>query len=513
MRDKSVLMLFAMPLVVAAVLYLPMVSAAHGSPSAHRTAASACGRTADGDRRDHRTGPVCDHRHQRLRDGTPVDRPSGRTRRDRRQSRGARRPPGSAPRSGDLPPGDPVARRARPVKQPGGATVHRGERAAAPAAFRGQAREENPSGFRTALLAAPDRQGAPGHRGGGGAQPHRPSPFSRRRLAGRRCPLPRNHRTRSRAAAARLPHRHPVGARGLSVDGIGGADEPWAAGGKEHPVHLRFGIPSLGETGRTRYRIGPFGADHFVVPGFRKLPAAGVAGGGGRPVDGKLRSRPRGTLSAKRARPRRSRRRIGSQPRSLEPIPQPEPRLITVRAAAGQPYVLQHFELRDRYTFQKSGRYWLGSVHWGHPQDAADATAIVTKQRCCSTARSRAVPFANGRDRLRARMGATLQPARSSHGFFPRAGGRKLRGAAARHRGPRPIRTVSGRATAGLPRAGPQGWRHELESRSRLAGADDRPRRAGDHRSRGAPRRQARRDLGSAGHQIARCGASRSARL
>jgi len=158
---------------------------------------------------------------------------------------------------------------------------------------------------------------------------------------------------------------------------FGGADEPWPAGGKEHPLHLRFGIPSLGDTGRTRYRVGPFGADHFVVPGAvtflqLELPEAAAAGLTEAPLPAE--GNPFGAERAAAEITKKHREPVAT----LEPEAQSEPRLITVRAAAGQPYVLQHFELRDRYSFQRSGRYWLGSVHSGHPQDAADATAIVT---------------------------------------------------------------------------------------------------------------------------------------
>jgi len=158
---------------------------------------------------------------------------------------------------------------------------------------------------------------------------------------------------------------------------FGGSDEPWPAGGNEHPVHLRFGIPSLGETGRTRYRVGPFGADHFVVPGSvnflqLELPEATAARLTEAPFPPE--GNPFGEARAAAEITKKNREPVAI----LEPQTQPDPRLITIRAAAGQSYVLQHFERRDSYTFQKSGRYWLSSVHSGHPQDSADATAIVT---------------------------------------------------------------------------------------------------------------------------------------
>lgn len=159
---------------------------------------------------------------------------------------------------------------------------------------------------------------------------------------------------------------------------FGGPDEPWPAGGREHPLHLRLGIPSLGETGRTRYRVGPFGADHFVIPGaanFMQLELPEAAGARLSEAPFTADGDPFGEARTSVEITKKHREPAAS----LELDLQAEPRLVTVRAAAGQPYVLQHFELRDQYTFRKSGRYWLGSVHSGHPQDSADATAIVTK--------------------------------------------------------------------------------------------------------------------------------------
>lgn len=159
----------------------------------------------------------------------------------------------------------------------------------------------------------------------------------------------------------------------------GGPDEPWAAGGAEHPFHLRYGIPTLGDAGRRRYIVGPFGADHFIVPGSAnylriELPEAAAAS---------LEERPFAD-NANPFGPERSAAAITKK--SREPFAQLElapggtaPRLVTVRAPAGQAYLLQHFELREFYGFRRSGRYWLSSVHSGHPQDSVDATAFVIR--------------------------------------------------------------------------------------------------------------------------------------
>lgn len=166
--------------------------------------------------------------------------------------------------------------------------------------------------------------------------------------------------------------------RGLYLlTAFGGPDEPWPAGGAEHPLHLRSGLPQLGEAGRTRYRVGPFGSDSYLVPASvtfvqLELPEAGAArlqespfSEAGDPFE----ARPREAELTKKHR----------EPVVSLSIPaQGQPHLITVRAPAGQPYVLQHFVERDSYEFRASGRYWIGTVHSGHPQDNADATALVT---------------------------------------------------------------------------------------------------------------------------------------
>ena len=59
--------------------------------------------------------------------------------------------------------------------------------------------------------------------------------------------------------------------------------------------------------------------------------------------------------------------------------PLPWELVVTVRGTPGQPYVLQHFEQRDVYSFSESGPHWVSSVHAGAAEDSVDATAIVTE--------------------------------------------------------------------------------------------------------------------------------------
>ena len=52
---------------------------------------------------------------------------------------------------------------------------------------------------------------------------------------------------------------------------------------------------------------------------------------------------------------------------------------VEVDGAPGQPYVLQHFERRDVYTFREEGPHWVSSIHAGAAADSIDATVLVTE--------------------------------------------------------------------------------------------------------------------------------------
>src|SRR5579862_4832399 len=168
----------------------------------------------------------------------------------------------------------------------------------------------------------------------------------------------------------------------------GGLPQPWTGNSAEHPFHLRFGIPELGSAGRARYAVSPFGVDRWLVPGppnyFRlELPEA-------RPAEIAVSwfdaQRPfeAGNNSA----------RIDKN--SLLPVAEVESsgqggkesarQLITVSAAAGQPYLLQHFDSGEPYfsggrvwRIHDDGRYWVSTIHAGDPADSVDATGILMR--------------------------------------------------------------------------------------------------------------------------------------
>ena len=141
---------------------------------------------------------------------------------------------------------------------------------------------------------------------------------------------------------------------------------------------MRYGIPRLPQAGRERLTVGPLGYDRFLAPGdptyFRlELPEA-------RPAQ----------LQVGQADPDQPFHNAGSvgeiTKKSLPPVAEVEldktpdhDRIVTVTAESGQPYVLQQFEDSREYRFERSGNYWVSTVHSGHATDSVDATAIVAR--------------------------------------------------------------------------------------------------------------------------------------
>ncbi|MBI3785091.1 MAG: hypothetical protein HY270_17005 [Deltaproteobacteria bacterium] len=163
----------------------------------------------------------------------------------------------------------------------------------------------------------------------------------------------------------------------------GGFSQPWANDSREHPFYLRSGIPKRPEVARSHHAVSPFGIDRWLVPGdatyFRlELPEA-------RPA----------TLSAGLFNEQHPFDDNGTHgnisktslvPATWTEISRHAWHVVTVSGAAGQPYVLQHFNAGERYagigrqwSLPQSGRYWISTVHSGDPDDSVDATAIVMR--------------------------------------------------------------------------------------------------------------------------------------
>ena len=164
----------------------------------------------------------------------------------------------------------------------------------------------------------------------------------------------------------------------------GGVSQPWTEDSPEHPFHLRFGIPKLSEVGRSRHTVSPFGTDRWLVPRsatyFRvELPEAQPA-----------------ALTVRTFNEQQPFVTSGStaqiEKTSLVPVAELEyfdrsaERLVTVAGAAGQPYVLQHFDVGEPYVnggrfwpLGDEGKYWVSTVHSGDPTDSVDATALIVR--------------------------------------------------------------------------------------------------------------------------------------
>jgi hypothetical protein len=176
------------------------------------------------------------------------------------------------------------------------------------------------------------------------------------------------------------------------LTGYGGPSLPWAEDDGTHPFHLRFGIPRLGDVVRRRFSVSPFGTDRFRVPGnanfFRiELPEARPATLRVADFDEQNAFADAGSVAS-------------VEKQSVPPIAElmTEGRsdgdhIVSVSGEQDQPYLLQHFELRQEYPFSGRGDYWLSSVHSGHAADSVDATALVV-ERSSTFGRPHVEPFA-----------------------------------------------------------------------------------------------------------------------
>jgi hypothetical protein len=160
----------------------------------------------------------------------------------------------------------------------------------------------------------------------------------------------------------------------------GGRSQAWSEDSKLHPFYLRQGIPKLGVAGRKRLAISPFGADRYLVPGsvnyFRmEIPEARAARlqvgwfNAGQPFDP---TGPSSEISKK----------------SIPPVAElhsessrNQVHLVTIAGEAGQPYILQQFEVQYIYPFEGNKEYWISTIHSGFAADSADATAMIAERQ------------------------------------------------------------------------------------------------------------------------------------
>jgi hypothetical protein len=192
------------------------------------------------------------------------------------------------------------------------------------------------------------------------------------------------------------------------VTAYGGPAQKWGEESGEHPFYLRLGIPRLGEAGRTLYTESPFGIDRWLVPAranlFRlELPEARRATlsagpfhfgtpfaeeGPGVDITKKssppvaeitLGERPDAGPNARANEGAKERAKEGGKDAANAEADDGSLRVITVRAEAGQPYVLQHFRYSPAYPIKGSGDYWVSTVRSGSAADNIDPTVIVLR--------------------------------------------------------------------------------------------------------------------------------------
>jgi hypothetical protein len=159
----------------------------------------------------------------------------------------------------------------------------------------------------------------------------------------------------------------------------GGPGLPWAEDDGGQPFHLRAGIPRLGEAGRQRFAMSPFGVDRYLAPG--KVTLVRVEVPEARPLlvaAGEFeRERPFAPQGPSGAIDKKS------QPPVAElrlPSLKDADQVLAVTGEAGQPYVLQQFVETGPVAAVPPEPLWLGTIHGGAPEDSVDATGVLVRR-------------------------------------------------------------------------------------------------------------------------------------
>ncbi len=162
------------------------------------------------------------------------------------------------------------------------------------------------------------------------------------------------------------------------LSAYGGPSQPWSEDGPERPLWLRSGTPELGDAGRQRGEVSPFGEDRFLVPGSADLVRLEL---------------PEARPASVRVQGYQSASPFGAGGRSATIVEESVPpvaelrgsrhdgwNLVSVRGAAGQPYVLQHFEVaRPVHAIDAHQPIWLSTLHAGSPLDSLEPTALLVR--------------------------------------------------------------------------------------------------------------------------------------
>ncbi len=159
----------------------------------------------------------------------------------------------------------------------------------------------------------------------------------------------------------------------------GGPAQPWPTDSDDHPLYLRSGTPSLGEAGRQREVISPFGIDRWVLPGTVTTVRLGLpeAVPATLTLDGFREDDPFSAGGQQAVIDKDSRLPVAE----IHTGSTNTPRLVTVHGRPGQAFSLQYLEARERFSVPRDGRYWVSTLSTGNAADSIDATALLTRTR------------------------------------------------------------------------------------------------------------------------------------
>lgn len=155
----------------------------------------------------------------------------------------------------------------------------------------------------------------------------------------------------------------------------GGPGLTWTEESAIQPFQLRWGVPGLAPALRQRFVMNELGVERFRVPAgptyFRlELPEARDANlqVAGYDPDTPFRNDGRSANISKKSTP----------PVAEVAWDASGDRIVTVRAAPGKPYVLQHFQANQAFRIRQPGSYWVETVQAGAAGDTAGTTAVLT---------------------------------------------------------------------------------------------------------------------------------------
>lgn len=155
----------------------------------------------------------------------------------------------------------------------------------------------------------------------------------------------------------------------------GGPSLIWTEESAAQPFQLRWGVPGLAPALRQRFVMNELGVERFRVPAgptyFRlELPEARDAH---LQVGGYSPDAPFQNIGADAAVTKKS-----TPPVAEVNWNDTGERIVTVQAAPGKPYVLQHFQANQAFRIRQPGNYWMETVQAGSAGDTAGTTAVLT---------------------------------------------------------------------------------------------------------------------------------------